>query len=394
MGSSRENIGATGVRLRPYVSLYRHHMPDVVVIGGGIAGVSAAYYLAPHAEVTVVEREPVLAYHTTGRSAALLFENYGSAAIRPLTRASLAFLRDPPADLVDGALLSRRGGLVVGRPEQTETLRAGFADALTAGRVDWVDEQATRALAPCIREGYAGGGVWDPDACDIDVASLHQAFVRGLRRSGGNIITAAPVTSLHKVGERWRVEAGESVIEAAVVVNASGAWGDEVAAAAAVATVRLQPMRRTVFMVAGSDDARQWPMVIDADEQFYFKPDGPQILCSPADETPSPPCDARPEQIDIALAIERINAATTLGIRSVRSSWAGLRTFTPDRAPVTGFEPSAAGFFWLVGQGGTGIQTSPGAGRLAASLILDGKPPADMVQAGLTVDMLSPLRLR
>ena len=220
----------------------------------------------------------------------------------------------------------------------------------------------------------------------MDVAAIHQGFVRLIRRQHGTIVTGARVTAATHDGT-WHVDTADGSRHAArVVVDAAGAWCDEVARTFGAAPVGLVPKRRTAFMVAAPEDSHRWPLVADPIHTFYFKPDGPQLLCSPADETPSEPCDARPEELDIARAIERINDMTTLGIRSIRSSWAGLRSFVPDGGMVISFDDRIDGFFWLAGQGGTGIQTAPAAGRLAADLILGAAPAVD--PAGFDVGRL------
>lgn len=365
----------------------------VLVVGGGIAGVAAGYYLALAGhEVVLVEQEPALAYHSTGRSAALFFENYGAMANRPLTTGSRSFFEQPPAGLVDHRLLAPRGALWVGRPDQIEALHHVFEsdrERSDAGR--WLEPNEAARLVPALRSDYLGGAVWEPDPFDIDVAAIHQAFVRGMRAAGARIMTRAPVSAMTRSNE-WKVQAGEEVLSADVVINAAGAWCDVVARIAGAISIGLQPLRRTAFMVPGSAEYASWPLVCDIENEFYFRPDGPQLLCSLADETPSDPCDARPEEIDIALAIERINTATTLGIRSVRSSWAGLRSFVVDRAMVIGFDRALEGFFWLAGQGGTGIQTAPSAGRLTAALVDRGNPPEDLLEFGLDLAALSPDR--
>ncbi len=370
--------------------------PRVLVVGGGIAGVAAAHFLATEADVTLIERESTLAYHTTGRSAALYFENYGAPPIRPLSRVSRTFFDSPPQGLADHPLLSPRGALTIASAERLPALRAAFDEGEAAGAaLEWLDTGAVRRRCDAIRPAAAAAGVWEPDAADLDVAGIHQAFVRGLRRSGGII---RPSTGLHG-GERrattWTVRLdGGDTWEGDTIVNAAGAWGDEVAAACGLAPVGLQPRRRTAFMVGGRPGSEVWPLVVDVDQTFYFKADGEQLLCSLADETPSPPCDAKPEEVDVALAIERINAATDLAIRSVRSQWAGLRTFVPDKAMVIGPDPSEPAFVWLVGQGGTGIQTAPAAGELAAALALHRPIPPSLTAAGVEEGALSPQRLR
>lgn len=366
---------------------------DVAVIGGGIAGAGAAAFLAEQASVVLLEREEHLAYHTTGRSAALFFENYGHPTIRALSRAGRPWLEDPPGHLADTALLAPRGALTFGRIDQIDTLERTYA-AGRPGTVEWLDEDGIRELWPEIRPGYAAAAVWEPGARDMDVAAIHQVFVRALRRGGGEIRRSSPVVGLTAGGDGWRVTTPDAELRARVIVNAAGAWGDDVAVLAGVEPVGLRPLRRTAFMVPGSAEFRARPLAADADHDFYVKPDGDQLLCSPADETPSPPCDARPEDVDIAIAIERINAATTLGIRTVRAPWAGLRTFAPDGGMVIGWDDTRPGFFWLVGQGGTGIQTAPAAGRLTADLVLDGRPSEDLREAGVDVESLAVDRLR
>ncbi|HKX75590.1 MAG TPA: FAD-binding oxidoreductase [Acidimicrobiia bacterium] len=355
---------------------------EVVVVGGGIAGVSAGYYLAvAGCRVTLVEAEEVLAFHATGRSAALYFESYGVPAVRALTRASRPFFENPPPELAEVRFLEQRGALWIARRDQRPRLEAEFS--VGSPTMEWLEPAKARALVPALKPAYLEAAIYEPEALDLDVAAIHQAFVRGLRRAGGTILLSSPLTALNRHGSQWEVVAGANTLSAEVVVNAAGAWGDEVAHLAGAAPLGLQPCRRTAFMVPGDPSYAPWPLVADIDNEFYFRPDGSQVLCSLADETPVPPGDARPEPADIALAIERINTATTLDIRTVRSSWAGLRTFTTDRNMVIGFDPHLPGLFWLVGQGGTGIQTAPAAGALSASLIAGTPPPPQLTAADL-----------
>ncbi|MGH3118193.1 MAG: NAD(P)/FAD-dependent oxidoreductase [Gaiellales bacterium] len=366
----------------------------VLVIGGGIAGVSAGYYLALSGrDVVLAEQEATLAYHSTGRSAALFFQNYGAMANRPLTRGSREFFEHPPDGLVDHNLMAPRGALWVGRSDQIDSLRLALAQSKEGdGSAMWLEPVQAVQIVPALRHEYLAGAVWEPEPVDLDVAAIHQAFVRGMRAAGADVITKAPITGITRRAGQWDVAVGDQIVRAEVVVNAAGAWCDVVAAMAGARPIGLQPMRRTAFMVPGSTAYADWPLVCDVDNEFYFRPDGVQILCSLADETPTDPYDARPEEIDIALAIERINIATTLGIRTVRSSWAGLRSFAPDRAMVIGFDPEADRFFWLAGQGGTGIQSAPAAGRLTAALVEGKDAPEDLTEFGLDLDKLSPGR--
>lgn len=367
---------------------------DAVVIGGGIAGATAAYHLSPTHRVVLVEAAPHLAFHSTGRSAALLAENYGGHT-RPMTRASRDFFVDPPSGFTDTPLVSQRGVLWIAGDGQLDDLAEIEAGANEVGLTSelWSSERVREAV-PVLRPEATVGAVFEPGPLDIDVAALHQGFVRGVRRAGGEILTSSPVTSLKYQRGRWEVTAGARSFQAPVVVNAAGAWGDMVARLAGLEPVGLVPMRRTAFMVGGRDEWSRWPMVINAGHHFYFKPDGAQLLCSPADETPTEPGDAKPDPMDVALAIERINAATDLDIRSVRSEWAGLRTFAPDRSMVIGPDPAAGGFMWLVGQGGTGIQTSPAAGELVASLVRGEGAPARLAEFGVDVDLMAADRFR
>lgn len=366
----------------------------VLIVGGGIAGVGVGAFLAPHAEVTLAEREATLAYHTTGRSAALFFENYGAGPVRPLTKASRTYFERPPAGLVEHPLLSPRGALTIARADQIDHLEETHAEGVASGaHVERVSPDRALELCQSLRRERVAGALWEADAADIDVAGLHQSFVRTMRAAGATISTGAEVHRANHDGNAWRVDLGTAEWEGDVVVDAAGAWGDVVAERCGVPPIGLQPLRRTAFMVAGSDASRGWPLVVDVDYDWYFKPDGEQILCSLADETPSEPCDARPREIDVALAIDRINAATDLGIRHVRSQWAGLRTFAADRSMVIGPDPRLAAFVWLVGQGGTGIQTAPAASRLAAALVLGRPVPDDIASAGLDGVAVSPERL-
>ena len=370
----------------------------VAVIGGGIAGVSAAHHLLegrPDAHVLLLEMETTLAHHTTGRSAALLLENLGTSSVRALCAASLDFLRATPEDLVDTPLLSRRPVLHVGTEDKDEAvdrmLVAGRESATTPTIEVDVDE--AMRLFPPLRRERIHRAIVEPDSADIDVGALHQAFVRGFRRAGGQIATSTRVDAATPDGDGWRLDTTDGPVGADVVVNCAGAWGDVVATTAGVEPVGLQPMRRTAFMVDGPGlDTTGWAFVGDIDLDWYLRDDGPQMLCSLAEENPSDPCDPKPEEVDVALAIERLNEATTLDIRSVNSAWVGLRTFAPDRSMVIGPDPNQPTFVWCVGQGGTGIQSAPGAGQLTAELAVGvGLSPAF---GGLVLDEVRPGRFR
>jgi D-arginine dehydrogenase len=248
-------------------------------------------------------------------------------------------------------------------------------------------------MCPVLDPAYVAGGLVEPDARDIDVHALHQGFLRGIRARGGHISTTAPVTSLALDDATWTIQAGSATYQAAAVVNAAGAWADVVGSMAGLAPIGLTPKRRTAFTFGGPEGHSRWPMVVDMDEQFYFKPEGPAILASPCDETPMAPCDIRHEELDVAVGIERVQAATTLRIRHVKSAWAGLRSFVPDHRPVVGEDAAAPGFFWLAGQGGFGIKTSPAMARAVTGLICDRSLPDDLIKLGITAADLAPGRL-
>ena len=364
-------------------------MNRVVVVGGGIAGVSAAAWLSEHAEVILFEMEDVLAFHTTGRSAALYVTNYGSSGMRPLSVASRSYLEDPPSDVVDGPLLSNRGLLWVANTENRDDL-----DDLMGPGTRRLESADAIELVPSLRKHWLGGAVFEEDASDIDVAALHQSFVRRARKNGAEIRVGEGVVQIEPNTGGWDITTDSSSTHCDVVVNAAGAWGDRVAQMAGIPPIGLEAKRRTAFMVPGREEASGWPMVVESQQEFYFKPDGPQFLCSLAEEELSEPTDPRPRMEDVALAIERINTATHLEIKSVNSEWTGLRTFAPDRELVIGEEPTAAGFFWLVGQGGTGIQTSPAYGQLLSGLVTSGAPPQNLVDAGVDIGAYDPARFR
>lgn len=370
-------------------------MTDFVVVGGGIAGVAAAAFLSEHGAVTLLEAESSLAYHTSGRSAAMLVENYGSDGARPLVKAARPFLEQPPEGSVDSALLSDRAVIWVAGEGDMEVLVARAAEAHERGAIcELLDAGAVVEHVPAMDPEWLVGGLLEPSGADIDVAALHQAFVRIARANRARIEVNAPVNGIGRRGDHWLVETGDRQIECGAVVNAAGAWGDRIAVLAGVEPLGLQPMRRTAFMVPGGENSAGWPMVVDANERFYFKPDGVQFLCSLAEEVPSEPIDARPRMEDVALAIERINEATTFDIRTVNSQWTGLRTFAPDRELVIGEDPTAPRFFWLAGQGGIGIQTSPSYGALLASLAVGTPLPDGFAETGVDPDRTSPARFR
>ncbi len=369
---------------------------DIIILGAGIAGASAAYELASTHRVLLLEREPQPGIHSTGRSAAIFSEIYGNAVVRALSRASRDFLFAPPPGFADAPLVSPRATLFVAPPEQIEALRAMRADAdVAAGTVPMSTDEAL-ARVPILARERVAEALFEPGASDIDVNGLHQGFLRGFKARGGRLLCDVRIDALERKGATWRVVAGDAVYEAPILVNAAGAWADEVARLAGVAPIGIEPKRRTVVLLDApkEHDIRAWPLTIDADETFYFKPDAGRLLLTPADETPSPPCDAQPDEMDVALAIDRFETFTTMRVRRVAHKWAGLRSFAADRTPVVGFDDTARGFFWLAGQGGYGMQTSSAMARTAAALVRGEEVPAGIRAEGVTAAALAPARLR
>lgn len=368
---------------------------DVIVVGGGIGGVSIGYELAQDRRVCLLERESTLAFHTTGRSAALFLETYGNAAIRALTTASRQFLLDPP-DGFDRKLVAPRSLLQFagrGRGDALESLFDQVRVHTPDARI--VSPAAARSLFPLLREDRIDLAMFEPGSKEVDVHALHQGYVHGLKHRGGSIHIDSAVVSLNRREGVWEVKTGDGVVRTAqVVVDAAGAWADSIAELAGAARSGLQALRRSVFMVGMPDgiDSSVLPTLSDIDESFYLKPEGHQLLCSPADETPTPPSDARPDELEIARAFDAIHETTYLTTRHVRSSWAGLRSFVPDRTPVVGFDPEVDGFFWCAGQGGYGIQTCAALARVGAALVRDAPIPSDVLERGLDVADLAPGR--
>ena len=371
----------------------------VGVVGGGIAGASAAYHLLKadrSLEIILVEAEDQLGYHTTGRSAALLLENDGTESTRSIVQASVDFLLNPPEGLTENVFVRPRDVMHIATFEQSASVDR-FLEENSNGRIPTkeISKSEAKKRFPALREQGLDRVVVDEGAGDIDVHCLHQAYLNNFRKNGGQIKPSTRIDSATRNGDHWNLETKMGDIPVDLIVNAAGAWGDQVAIRAGVEPVGLQPRRRTAFTVNSSEpNIQKWGMIADIDLQFYCKPDGQQLLCSLAEENPSEPCDAKHDEADVALAIERINAATTLDIRSVQTAWTGLRTFAPDRSMVIGPDTTDDSFFWCVGQGGTGIMTSPGVGRLLADLFTAGKPSEHFYKTGLKNEDIFPKRFR
>jgi D-arginine dehydrogenase len=365
---------------------------DVIVIGGGIAGASAAAEIAAHgARVVLLEMESQPGYHATGRSAAMYEPSEGAPLVRALTRASHAFLSRPPEGFVDVPLLSPRGVLMLayGGEEALveEAKRNGYAE---------VDAAFARSKLPLARVDGAMAILWDDEAQDIDVDALHAGRLRALRRAKGEVAVNAPVRRGVHSGGIWRLEAGGDAYEAPTIIVAAGAWSDRVAASCGVAPVGLQPKRRSAAIIGAPAgvSVTDWPEILPIDISFYCKPMGGKLMLSPAEEEPVEPHDAWADDLRLAEAAAGLERMVDMNVQRLERTWGGLRTFAPDGLPVVGFDPEAGGFFWLAGQGGYGIQTSPALSRLAAALVAAHAVPEDLRLLGIAAADLAPARFR
>jgi len=349
---------------------------DIAIIGAGVAGLAAAYHLANHASVLVIERENQPAYHSSGRSAAMFIEGYENALVSDITKASGAFFRTPPEAFCEHPLLHPLGGMTAAGPGEADGL-ARYLDVWQPRCPNLVELSVAEALArvPILNPGWLSAAAYDPTWQTIDVHELLSGFRRGLKQAGGHLQTDAEVTALQPSGNGWRITCGDQQLscEARIIVNAAGAWASTIAELADVSPVPLTPMRRSAAIVPAPNTTPAvdtWPIVHTLDERLYFKPESGGLMVCPQDETPSQATDAYPEDIDIAQGLNRMTEVTTYDAVRVSHQWAGLRTFAPDRRPVLGFAPDASGYFWLAGQGGFGVQTAPAMGAEAAYQIL------------------------
>ncbi len=345
---------------------------DVVIIGGGIAGAAVAYHLSPHREVMLLERESGLGYHASGRSAAELAPRFHPPIVRRLVEASFDFLTRPPEGFSDIGLLARRGNLLIAGREKKDRLAKVFStESGQDSRLERLSVKQAIDRAPMLDPRFVADAFYDPDCWDIEADALLQGFARGARKSGASVRTGVEILGGRREHGLWIVATTAGNIHARVVVNAAGAWADDIGAVFGAGRLGIIPYRRTAIIVdAPGVDVERLPEICEIDEMFYFKPDAGRLMVSPADATESPPCDAVPDELDIAYAAHYLEQATSLRVQHVPHSWAGLRSFARDRSPVVGWSPQAEGFFWLAGQGGHGVQTSPALGELTARLIL------------------------
>ncbi|KSV75473.1 hypothetical protein N185_16675 [Sinorhizobium sp. GW3] len=368
---------------------------DFIVIGGGIAGASVAFELSAHGNVVLLEMESAPGYHSTGRSAAVMSENYGPALWSRLVTASRKFLETPPPGFSEVPLVAPRGALFLAREGEQEQLRAQAEELVGRGATIELGsaEQALRHC-PVLKASEFVSALYEPDCMDIDTDALLSGYLRMLRAHGGRVVTDAKVDALARGAEVWRVTTRKGLFEAPVVINAAGGWVQQIAALAGFSNRNVAPFRRTAvtFDPPAGSDIHTWPMTFDVAETFYFKPEAGRIMVSPVDMARCEPCDAQADELEVAIAIDRIEKYTTMEIRAVKHKWGGLRTFAPDHEPVIGRDPEEASFIWLAGQGGNGVMGGPAAARLAASLATGEGVPVDLAGLGITQENVSPGR--
>jgi D-arginine dehydrogenase len=372
---------------------------DIVIVGAGIAGASLAWNLLntlpdqSNPSVLVLERETSPGYHSTGRSAAMFMESYGPPQARALTRASRSFYEHPPQGFCSGPIMQPRGCLYVAWEGQEAQLAALFEELSQTTKIERLNAAETLALVPVLKADGLIGAISEPLATDIDVDMLHQGYLRGFRAAGGELWTKSELKTATFDGQRWSVRLADGrEVQCKLIVNAAGAWADEIAHACGLSPIGIQPKRRSAFVFESEHNTAAWPTVASVNVDWYFKPDAGLLLGSPANADPVPPHDVQAEEFDIASAIFNIEQHTTLTIRRPKRTWAGLRSFAPDEELVIGLAPNSSAFFWLAGQGGYGIQSAQGAALLASSLILKRMLPAELIRWGVDAAKMSPAR--
>jgi D-arginine dehydrogenase len=374
---------------------------QTAIIGAGMAGAAAGYALARSRGkangIVLLERESQPGYHSTGRSAALYEPTLGTAMVRAFNTASASFLRSPPSGFADRPLFSRRGELTIADDSQRAALNDILSlDGLGGHSIREISAAEALAKLPILRPDLVGFACYEPDVMDMDVNAIHQGFLRGFTAHGGTLVSNAGIARIEKTGLIWRLTAGGEKIEADAIVNAAGAWADEIAALAGAPKLGLQPKRRTAAILPAPEgyDIHGWPAFGVAGEHGYFKPEAGKLLVSPGDATPVEPQDVQPEELDVAILVDWYETKTNQTVRRVERRWAGLRTFAPDNSPVLGEDPELPGFWWLAGQGGYGIMMAESLGRSLASLMHQGELPDDLRALGVSPANVSPRRFR
>lgn len=367
---------------------------DTVIIGAGISGAAAAYELGSHGTVAIIEAESSPGYHSTGRSAALFTRNFGGPVVQRINQASHGFFQSPPAGFCDTPLLTSRGLLTVALPGDTEKLAPILAQSIKAAPVEMLSAAQVLEMAPLLRPDCVEAAAFESDVTDIEAATLHQAFLQAVKRRGGLIACSLRIDGITRKDGLWRVTAQGEAMMGKTLINAAGAWADQVAIMAGAAPVQLVAKRRTAIIVDPPQHIvpTRLPAMDFADCDGYIKPEAGRLMASPGDETPVEPQDVQPEEWDVAVLADWLQKRTLIEVRRIEHSWAGLRTFAADDAPVVGYDPDIEDFFWLAGQGGCGIMMAPALGRATAGLIANGTLPDELLSLGVTKQDLAPDR--
>jgi D-arginine dehydrogenase len=368
---------------------------DFIIIGGGISGAAAAYELAPLGAVAVLEAETAPGYHSTGRSAALFTRNFGSRLVRKINASSEAFFTSPPEGFCQRPLLTPRGALTVAQPGDLDCLSEILEMSQEQAPIHRLTAEQTLEHAPILRPERVGAAAYEPGVTDIDVASLHQGYLRGLKHRGGEVIVAHRVDGMDHGPEGWSVRVGANTLRARTVINAAGAWADKIGTLAGAAPIGLVAKRRTGIIVDVPQGIQigEMPSIDFCGTDAYIKPEAGKLMASPGDQTPIEPQDVRPDEMDVAILVDWLERETFVSVRRIAHSWAGLRSFVPDENPVVGFDPKLPGLFWLAAQGGYGIMMAPALARATASLATGNELPHDLIENGVTSCDLSPDRL-
>lgn len=368
---------------------------DFLVIGGGISGASAAYELAAHGSVLLLEAEKSAGYHSTGRSAALFTRNYGAPVVRRINAASAPFFKSPPDGFCDAPLLSPRGSLTVAAPGDERALEPLLAASEPGEEVVRVTVDEALEQVPFLRPERVAGAVFEANVTDIDVAGLHQSYLKGLKARGGVVMMSQRVTSLDREGDHWVVKTAADRFEGKIVINAAGAWADQIGQLAGAKSIGLVAKRRTAIIIDAPDGTNipALPAVDFAGSDIYLKPDAGKLMASPGDATPIEPQDAQPDEMDIAILADWLQRETLIPVKRIPHSWAGLRNFVADGVPVVGFDGQLEGFFWLAGQGGYGIMMAPALAQHTMHLCTSDQPSPSLMALGIHTEALSPNRL-
>lgn len=370
---------------------------DFLVVGAGMAGAAAAYGLSRLGSVAILDMEDHAGYHTTGRSAAVYLPSYGPSAVQALTRASFDFLNTPPADLgLEHALLEARDVIYIAPPQRVDELHAFMIDMQNKGvPIESIAPEAACAQIPVLRASFFQAAARERGVYDIDVAGLHRGMLRAARARGSHIHLGAAVSQITKEPGGWTVIANGETFRTRNLINASGAWATPVAEMAGASPISLDPLRRTMISVdVGKQPfSADWPMVEVIGESLYFKPESGKILASCGDETPWPPSDVQPDDMDVAITADLLEQATCYDVQRVSSQWAGLRVFARDRLPVIGADPHVDNFYWMAGLGGYGIQIAPAISELLVEQVANKRTPKQLITCGLQPDDLAPGRL-